>query len=83
MKVVWKYPLEITDEQIVRLPVGVQILDVQQQGQGLMMWVLVDKLIEAENFTIFITETGHDVPRHRKYIATVQTGPLVWHVWLK
>lgn len=53
-KTIYKYPLDVTDVQEIKLPVGAEILTVQAQNGTLCLWALVDPQgIEKEtyNFT--------------------------------
>lgn len=87
MKTIWKYPLAITDEQTIRMPIGANILSVQFQGDALCLWAMVDSTIPKEGRHIQIHGTGHDCydVSSAKYIGTaLQPGvPLVWHVFEK
>lgn len=79
-----KYKLEITDEQVLHLPLDAQILTAQQQREELMIWALVNpKEKETEERTLAVVGTGNPFPNcdDCEYIATVQTGQFVWHVF--
>lgn len=84
-KRIYKYELEIEDGQNISLPIGAEILDAQMQSDKLCMWCLVNPKVPTEirNFEIF--GTGHpvlsDMGTSRKYIATVQTRGLVFHLF--
>lgn len=81
---IWKYPLEITDEQSVMLPEGSDILSAQVQGGTLCLWVKVNPKAPLSRRTIRIFGTGHPVPDEPLvFIDTVQMagGALVWHVF--
>lgn len=68
--------------QAIDLPVDAQILDCQMQGGRLALWALLDpsatSLLRA--FRVYATGTGLPTAPGR-YIATVQDGPYVWHVF--
>jgi len=86
MRAIWKYPLEITDHQVLALPQPAQVLSVQFQGGQLCLWALVspDHEITPENGTVVhIVGTGHPVEDEARltFIDTVQMGPLVWHIF--
>ena len=51
---VYKYELEITDEQIIRLPFAAEILTVQMQGGKCCLLALVDPRNEFDERTICI-----------------------------
>lgn len=81
---IWKYPLELGDDQIIAMPDGAQILTVQMQGSKLCLWALVDPEPELPQRmrSIEIIGTGNPfVEAPRVYIATVQVPPFVWHVF--
>lgn len=85
MKTIYKYTLEVTDEQTVNMPSGAKILHLEEQHSSICMWALVDR--EEPNIArIFqIFGTGHQIPESalRTYIATVLTdqGRFAWHVF--
>lgn len=86
MKTIHKYILEITDHQIIQLPIGYKILSVQEQGNKICMWVIVDKEeVWKEDLGIWIFETGHDMTSayNGEFLGTVQLagGSLVLHVF--
>jgi hypothetical protein len=84
---VYKYELEITGEQIVRLPFAAEILTVQMQGDKCYLWALVDPMNELEERTICIHGTGHPIPNgiKLKHISTLQIPHLglVFHIFEK
>jgi hypothetical protein len=87
MRTIYKYPLTITDEQILTLPSDPELLDVQFQGDVLTLWALVNPdSPTTEKLRIHIIGTGAMIPGDRgDYIGTAQAptaGPqLVWHVF--
>ena len=88
MRCVYKYPLELTDEQVVRLPEGARPLHVAPQGLTIMLWAMVVPEAEAKPRKVFIRGTGHELPRGAPlapYVGTVHDAPrqLVWHVFVE
>lgn len=83
MKRIYKFPLQVTNEQVLRLQIGAQLLDVQIQHDVLCLWALVDtNQIQMEDRTLNIYGTGHPASDNPgNFIATVQQGPMVWHVF--
>lgn len=75
----------MADTQMVEMPCKSHILTAQMRGKTLCLWALVDVeeyQLPKINREIEIHGTGNpitDKPRH--YIATVQYGPWVWHVF--
>ena len=87
MRQVWKFPLLLAAEQLVRMPQGAKLLSAQTQNGQIQLWALVDPTYtERVNRMIAIRGTGHDVEMALsvdKFIGTVQTsgGALVWHLF--
>lgn len=82
-KTIYKYPLKITDVQEIELPVDYQILSAQLQNGVINLWALVDPCVRKYKITILIHGTGHPLAsfENKKFISTVQQGPLVWHIF--
>lgn len=81
MTTVWKFPLRIVGLQEIRMPRRTIILTAQMQHTELCLWaVCVEGKTNLRTIEIF--GTGHELPDfERAYIATVQTGGLVWHIF--
>lgn len=84
MKTVWKYPLTVTESQIVLIPKGAAILTVQTQNDMPFLWAQVDTNAPPVPRYIAIIGTGiqSDVG-HGGYISTFQIlgGKLVFHAF--
>lgn len=84
---IFKYPLEVTDMQEIRAPIGMKPLSVQVQKKTLCLWAAVDSSKSDVMHTVHIYGTGHDVDDHVKdhFVGTVQMmdGDLVLHVFCK
>lgn len=83
MKTVHKYPLKLQAEQSVAIPRGGKILSAQLQGDTICVWVEVDDTTEKrQHVTFIVVGTGCEVPTYANHhIATVQMGPMVWHLY--
>lgn len=85
MKTIFKYPIEITDIQTVKLPKGAVIRNAHMQNGSLYLWVEVDPHAPKEDRRIEVFGTGHhlheDMGISREYIGTVHDSPFVWHVY--
>lgn len=86
MKKIYKYPIEIQDEQVVLLPTGAKILTVQTQGGKAFLWAMVNPTMPNDMaVTIRIFGTGHTIQDadRLEYIGTIQMcgGVLVFHVF--
>jgi len=83
---IFKYTLEITDNQTIKLPKGYEILTVKMQNGNACIWCLIDKEREKETVTFEMFGTGHpihnDMGVSRKYIGTyfLDNG-LVFHLF--
>jgi hypothetical protein len=88
MKTIWKFPLEMVEEQTISMPSGTQILCVQTQRELICLWgVIENHNANDEKRVIRIIGTGHLIPTYEKltYLGTVQLtfGNLVFHVFEK
>jgi len=82
---IYKYPLEITDEQAVMMPTLCKIITVQMQHGKPCLWAIVnehDRISRLRTIDIFGTGNPMD-NQERAYIGTIQQagGALVWHVF--
>lgn len=89
-KVIYKYPVTITDRFKLELPVGAEVLSVQSQHGQPMMWVLHDRepdtAVESKAFRVL--GTGHQIVTYNedynlRYLGTAicSGDSLVWHVF--
>lgn len=81
---IWKFPLLVTDWQIVEMPRGAKILTAQLQKGFLQLWALCDETAPKERRRISIYGTGNEVDeKPGRYISTFQVadGDLVFHVF--
>lgn len=78
---IYKYLLNVTDHQVIKLPYVWQILTIQKQFDFFVMWALVDTNTKETEMEIEMYGTGEEVREkaNKMYIATVQDGNLVWH----
>jgi hypothetical protein len=84
MRTIHKYPLSMSDEQVIMLPFGARMLSAQMQGDNLCLWVeLNPEADRTECRVIEIYGTGNPMIDGvaRRHISTVQSGPMVWHVF--
>ncbi len=87
MKVIYKYPLEIRDNQTIAMPGGAQILSIQVQDiKDIYIWALVDDEAREEDRHFRIFGTGVELDLEdvaSRHVGTVQThsGGFVWHVF--
>ena len=85
-KVIWKYPVPVTDLFEVEMPIGAEVITVQMQGGAPYMWALVDSNRELETRFFRVAGTGNPLPDTMDlfgYLGTFQMlgGQLVWHLF--
>ena len=84
---IYKYPLDVTDEQKVVMPKGARLLSVQEQDDAPCMWALVDPGAELVSRVITIHGTGTPLPTGDlgNYVGTYQSHEqfFVGHVFDK
>lgn len=84
MKTIWKFPLEVTDEQVVTVPMISKFLCVQVQNERPCLWALVDPKSRMIGVQVCVYGTGNPVPDNPgNYVGTFQLadGALVFHVF--
>jgi hypothetical protein len=89
MKSIFKYPLEITDEQEVMMPKWCTPLSVQMQNGQLVMWALVDTEQPIVRAYVRVYGTGNPLPdefyanrEYNHFVGTFQHGQFVGHVFI-
>lgn len=88
-RVIYKFPLGVTDEQDIEMPAGAKILSAQLQHDRICIWALCEKHEEVKQTrSIRVFGTGNSISLDDRmfkleYISTVQMGPFVWHVFEK
>lgn len=85
MRTIWKYELEVTDQQIHAIPEGGVILCIQVQREHPCIWVLVNREHPQEERTFRICGTGHEISENEdlSYIGSFQlyNGAFVGHLF--
>ena len=89
MSKIYKYPLQITDEQVINIPNIAHPLSVQvQESEGGMpvLWVMTDDANPFKGINIYIIGTGQEFSQvtggtHKTYLSTFQQGSFVGHVF--
>ena len=81
--VIYKYPLAVTDRQVMTMPIGAQLLCVQVQRGIPTLWARVDPIHEMEEVILLTKGTGHPFPEiNVSYLGTYQLAQqLVFHVF--
>ena len=84
---IWKFTLELTDDQEIEMPLGSIILSTALQHGRIQLWAMVDtQIYEKEKRQIAIIGTGHEMSSFKasgKFIGSAisETGNFVWHVF--
>jgi uncharacterized protein len=87
MKKIFKYPIEVVDEQVLVLPLGAKVLSAIAQGDDLVVYALVEPIVEfKKNVEIRIAGTGHEIAfdlQKFKFLNSISMygGRLIWHVF--
>jgi len=82
MVVIHKYPLSIVNESILLMPRGASILSVQMQRGEPMLWAMVDPSNKDHPRKFVFYATGNAFNSiGLAYVATVQQGECVWHLF--
>lgn len=84
MKTIYKYRLEIKDEQDIVMPCLANILCVQMQNGTPHIWAQVESQSSSQTRTIGIFGSGNPIPSNpMDYIGTFQVhgAGLVFHVY--
>ena len=58
MRVIWKYPLRIKDQQTIKIPIGAEILGVQAQRNQPVLYALVEPTAKSIDTEIYTFSTG-------------------------
>lgn len=88
MRAVWKFQLDVLDQQKVEMPKDASIIHLEAQGQKPCLWALVDPEQEKEERLFHMFGTGHvldDDIEGLDYIGTFQilNGSFVGHIFEK
>jgi hypothetical protein len=83
---IYKYPLDITDEQDVLMPSNHHALSVGAQNGQLFVWAGVDETKGKVPVKFYIVGTGnpadHVTADGARFVGTVHMPPFVWHVFV-
>ena len=84
MKTIYKYEIELVDNQSIEMPKGAEVLSVQVQNNKPCLWAIVETERPTERKLFKIAGTGNpfDTNLHRyKCIGTFQLNLFVWHLF--
>ena len=80
---IWKFPLEVTDDECLEMPFGARVLTIQTQNGKPCLWALVEPGSSPILRKFRIVGTGHEFDGKGEYVGTFQLmgGALVFHVF--
>lgn len=82
---VWKYPVFISDEFSLSMPIGSKLLSVQTQFGKPQLWALVNPDVPKTDRRFRLAGSGHPIdPKWSDgYVGTWQDlgGSFVWHLF--
>ena len=83
MKTIWKFPLRLTNHQLIDMPVHAQILSAQVQDGVMTLWAVVNPDSPKMPHTIAIYGTGNYITDENlgTFIGTLQVDWMVWHIF--
>lgn len=87
MKKIYKYTLEVEDEQQIEMPEDAEMLSVQIQNGSICVWAIVDTAshvpVHLQKF--YVRGTGHETKgvEDKIFLGTIQMqgGALIFHVF--
>ena len=88
MKKVYKYPIIITDRQVLTIPRGAQFLSIIQQADSIVLYALVDPDAPGKPYEVFVRGTGTPIDdsylRFCDFVGTIEMRDgLVWHIFVE
>lgn len=83
MITIWKHPLIITDEQVVRFPPGATLLHVGLDPQRTpCIWAKVTPETSSRPYRVYLVGTGNPMPDDvGEHLGSFVQGPFVWHAF--
>lgn len=83
MRTVYKYVIEMTDEQKIDMRGGAEIIHVGlDPSRILCAWAIVDTTQPSIPVSIWVVGTGNPIPDGAKqFLASFVQGRFVWHIF--
>lgn len=90
-KRVYKYPLQLTEAQTLKLPAGAKVLSVMNQREDIVLYALVDPERDAQNnwdiYRVYVSGTGQVTEPDATFLGTVpisgDNSDFVFHVFYR
>jgi hypothetical protein len=81
LRKVYKYPIHLTAENHLKVPIGGVVRHVNMQDDQMCLWIEVDLSKDSEFRTFGVFGTGHQIPEGWFYHGTVLDGAFIWHIY--
>jgi len=88
MKAVYKYEIQITDDDYIQMPKGAKIIKFGKQGNEYYVWAIVDPQANIEMRIFHIVGTGNPLNdsfwvTHKHIDSWIESdgGQFVWHLF--
>lgn len=78
---IFKYAIGITEEISIPMPVGAEILCVQEQRGFPCIWARINERAAMAPRAFQWRGTGHPADGTGRYVGTIQLGALVFHLF--
>lgn len=84
MKAVWKFELNVTDEDVIFMPIGAKVLKVEETRVPsiLNLWAEVETTAARGSRKFYVIGTGDEIEPGLVWVDTIKAGyGGVWHVY--
>jgi hypothetical protein len=84
MKTIYKYPIRITDNQEIQMPINAKAIHAGLDPLGTpCVWATVRADNKMDTVTVYVVGTGNPIPfMARRHVGSFNQGPFVWHVFI-
>lgn len=82
MKEIWKFPCSYAFKTEIKMPKDAKFLHAGLDPQNTFcVWMLVDPAAPQEIRNFYVYGTGWDVEPDRQYLAAINVGQYMWHLF--
>ena len=85
MSRIYKYPLQLTEQQKINMPTGAKVIHVAVQREAICLWAIVDpdQPVESRSFGILGTGQPDFNPKEMRHLVSVLMSDVTfgWHVF--
>jgi hypothetical protein len=87
MTKIYKYLMEITSYQQIKMPLSAKILKIAEQNNKLYLWAMVNNTNHTYDMEIKIIGTGfqfkEELDRYEYVETVIMSDGFVWHIFIK